>query len=204
VAANIYQALVATGQVPAIPSPYIVGGNISGIKIPAGTQIPVRYEGANKILLAKNEQPTPLTLKVAQNIVTASGIVLIPAGSDVVGTLRTTPSGAQFIAGEIVLPSGRRLPVDAASNFITTTETITKGPSTGKVIASTVVGAGAAAGIAAVTGNRTLEAWKVLPGAVVGAGLSLLFPDRIDLYAINANTDLVLTLNTDLVIQANQ
>ncbi|NJP10232.1 MAG: S-layer homology domain-containing protein [Leptolyngbyaceae cyanobacterium RU_5_1] len=202
VAAFIYQALVSTGQVAAIPSPYIVGGAPVGIKIPAGTSIPVRYEGINRILLSKDEPPTPLTLKVAQNVITSQGQVLIPAGSDVVGQLRTDANGAQFFAGEMVLPDGKRLPIEASSNVISKTETITKSASTGKVVASTLVGAGAAAGIAAVTGDRTIKAWEVLPGAVAGAALSLfLGRDRIDLFAVNPNTDLTLTLNKDLVLQ---
>jgi hypothetical protein len=201
VAAFLFQSLVSTGQVAAIQSPYIVGSIPSaGIKIPAGTAIPVRFEGADKVLLAKNEPPTPFKMKIAQNVVTSQGQVLIPAGSDVVGQLITTPNGAQFTAGEIVLPDGKRLPVNAASNLITKTETITKSPSTVKIVAGTLVGAGAAAGIAAVTGDRSIQGWEVLPGAAVGAGLSLLFRDRIDLFAINPNTDLLLTLNSDLVI----
>jgi hypothetical protein len=107
----------------------------------------------------------------------------------------------QFVAGELVLPNGRRYPIDAASNLITTTEQIRKGVSTGKIVAGTLVGAGAALGIAAVTGDRKIEGWEVIPGAVVGAGLSLLFADRIDLFTVNPNTDLNLTLNSDLVIQ---
>jgi hypothetical protein len=203
VAAFIYQSLVSTGQVAAIPSPYIVGGNVTaGIRIPAGTVLPVRYEGVDKVLLAKNESPTPFTMKIAQNVITAQGQVLIPASSDVVGTLRTTPEGAQFTAGEIVLPGGKRLAVNAGSNYITRTESVRKGSSTGKVIASTLVGAGAAAGIAAVTGDRNIKAWEVLPGAVVGAAASLLIgSNTVDLYAINPNTDLSLRLNSDLVIQ---
>lgn len=205
VAANIYQALVSTGQVARIDSPFIVPGigtpPVAGVVIPRGTQIPVRYEGADKILLARNEAPIPFTLKVAQNVVTAQGQVLIPAGSDVVGTLQTTPTGAQFLARELVFPNGRRVPMDATSSLITSTERISKGASTGKLIASTVVGAGAAAGIAAVTGDRNIRFYEVLPGAVVGAGLSLLFPDRVDLYSIRPNTDLTLTLNNDLTLQ---
>lgn len=200
-AAFLFQALVSTGQVQPIPSPYIVGGEVSDrIKIPAGTAIPVRFEGANKVLLAKNEPPTPFRMKIAQNVVTSQGQVLIPAGSDVIGQLITTPKGAQFTAGEIVLPDGKRLPINAASTLITKTETITKSPSTGKIVAGTVVGAGAAAGIAAVTGDRNIKFYEVLPGAFVGAGLSFLFRDRVDLFAINPNTDLLLTLNSDLVL----
>ena len=201
VAAFLFQALVSTGQVAAIQSPFIVGGDVStGVRIPAGTSIPVRFEGADKILLAKNEPPTPFRMKIAQNVVTSQGQVLIPAGSDVVGQLITTPNGAQFTAGEIVLPDGKRLPINAASSLITKTETITKSPSVGKIVAGTAVGAGAAAGIAAVTGDRNIKFYEVLPGAAVGAGLSFLFRDRVDLFAINPNTDLLLTLNSDLVI----
>lgn len=200
-AAFLFQALVSTGQVQPIQSPYIVGGEVSaGIKIPAGTAIPVRFEGADKVLLAKNEPPTPFRMKIAQNVVTSQGQVLIPAGSDVIGQLITTPNGAQFTAGEIVLPDGKRLPINAASNLITKTETITKSPSTGKIVAGTLVGAGAAVGIAAVTGDRTIRGWEVLPGAAIGAGLTFLFRDRVDLFAINPNTDLLLTLNSDLVL----
>ncbi len=201
-AAFLFQALVSTGQVQPIQSPFIVGGDIpsAGIKIPAGTSIPVRFEGADKVLLAKNEPPTPFRMKIAQNVVTSQGQVLIPAGSDVVGQLITTPNGAQFTAGEIVLPDGKRLPINAASSLITKTETITKSPSTTKIVAGTVVGAGAAAGIAGVTGDRNIKFYEVLPGAVVGAGLSFLFRDRVDLFAINPNTDLLLTLNSDLVL----
>lgn len=200
VAAFVYQALVSSGQLPPVQSPYIVGGLV-GIRIPAGTVIPIRYPGADRILLAKNEPPIPLTMKVAQNVVTSQGQVLIPTGSDVVGQLRTTPQGVQFVAGELVLPTGKRYQIDAASNLITTTQQIKKGVSTGKVIAGTLVGAGAALGIAAVTGDRQIEGWEVIPGAVVGAGLSLLFADRVDLFSVNPNTDLNLTLNSDLVIQ---
>lgn len=67
VAAFIFQALVSTGQVAAIQSPYIVGQAVtpqpSQATIPAGTSIPLRYSKADKILLAKNEpNPTPSRL----------------------------------------------------------------------------------------------------------------------------------------------
>jgi hypothetical protein len=143
----------------------------------------------------------PITMKVAQNVITSQGQVLIPAGSDVNGQLRTTPQGAQFVAGELVLPNGRRFPIDATSNLVTTTERITKGVSTGKIIAGTLIGAGAGLGIAAVTGDRQIQGWEGVVGAAVGAGLTFLFPDRIDLFSINPNTDLNLTLNSDLMMQ---
>ncbi len=205
VAAFIYQALVSSGQVAAIQSAYIVGQATpipQATRIPAGTAIPVRYEQAQKILLSTNEpKPAPLTLTVSQNIVTAQGRVLIPAGSQVTGELQTVAGGAQFTASEITLANGQRLPVSASSNVVNTTETIRKGATTGKIIAGTVVGAGAAAAIAGVTGDRTIRTEEVLGGAAVGALASVLLGrDSVELIAINPNTDLNLTLSSDLVL----
>lgn len=203
VAAFVYQALVSAGQASAINSPYIVGAVPQGVRIPAGTALPVRYEKADKILLAKNEpNPAPITLKVSQNIVDAQGKVLIPVNSDVVGQLQTTQGGAQFVASQIVLPDGAQLPVSANSELITKTETVTKGANVGRIIAGTVVGAGAAAGISGVTGDRVIKAEEVLPGAAVGALAGFfLGKDKVDLIVINPNTDLNLTLASDLVIR---
>jgi hypothetical protein len=206
VAAFIYQALVSSGQAAAIQSAYIVGQATpvpQAVKIPAGTAIPLRYEQAQKILLSPNEpKPAPLTLVVAQNIVTAQGRVLIPAGSQVAGELQTVAGGAQFVANTITLPNGQSFPVNATSNLVSTTETIRKGATTGKIIAGTVVGAGAAAAIAGVTGDRTIKAEEVLGGAAVGALASVLLGrDSVELIVINPNTDLNLTLGSDLVFQ---
>jgi hypothetical protein len=203
VAAFVYQALVSAGQVSAINSPYIVGAVPQGIRIPAGASIPVRYERADRILLARNEpNPVPVTLKVSQNIVDAQGAVLIPANSDVVGQLQMTQGGAQFVASQIVLPNGTQLPVSANSEVITRTESVTKGTNVGRVIGGTVVGAGAAAGISAVTGDRVIKAVEVLPGAAIGALAGFfLGKDKVELIAINPNTDLNLTLSSDLVIR---
>ncbi len=204
VAAFVYQALVSAGQAAAITSPYIVGQtqpNLS-VKIPAGTPIPVRYDKAQKILLARNEAPIPLSLTVAQNIVAANGTVLIPAGSQVNGQLQTTQGGAQFAASELVLTNGQRLPIDASSDRITQTETIRKGASLSTILVGTVVGAGAGAGIAAVTGDREIQAWEVLAGAGAGALTTTVFGgDRVELIAVQPNTDLTLKLNSDLTIR---
>lgn len=206
VAAFIYQALVSTGQVAAIPSPYIVGGAppVAQVRIPAGTAIPVRYDGVERILLARNEpQPLPLTLKVAQNIVDSRGRVLIPAGSDVVGQVQTVQGGAQFTGREIAFPNGQRLPLNATSEVISKTETVRRGTSAGNIVIGTIVGAGAGAGIAAVTGDREIQAWEVLTGAAAGAILGTISATRnqVELISIDPNTDLSLTLNSDLTLQ---
>ena len=203
VAAFVYQALVSAGQVSAINSPYIVGAVPQGVRIPAGASIPVRYERADRILLAQNEpNPVPVTLTVSQNIVDAQGAVLIPVNSAVVGQLQMAQGGAQFVASQIVLPNGTQLPVSANSEVITRTESVSRGTNVGRVIGGTVVGAGAAAGISAVTGDRVIKAEEVLPGAAIGALAGFfLGRDKVDLIAINPNTDLNLTLSSDLVIR---
>ena len=203
VAAFVYQALVSAGQVSAINSPYIVGAVPQGVRIPAGASIPVRYERADRILLAQNEpNPVPVTLTVSQNIVDAQGAVLIPVNSAVVGQLQMAQGGAQFVASQIVLPNGTQLPVSANSEVITRTEAVGRGTNVGRLIGGTVVGAGAAAGISAVTGDRVIKAEEVLPGAAIGALAGFfLGRDKVELIAISPNTDLNLTLTSDLVIR---
>ncbi len=203
VAAFVYQALVSTGTVTAINSPYIVGQGPTqpqAVRIPAGTSIPLKYDRAQKILLAKNEpQPTPITLTVAQNIVTSNGTVLIPAGSQVAGQLVVANNAAQFTASELILQNGQRLPISATSNQITNTESVRKGANLGTILKDAALGSAAAAGISAVTGDRNIRAEEVLIGTGVGALAGLVFGgNRIDLIAIQPNSDLNLTLSSDL------
>ncbi len=202
VAAFIFQALVDLGQVAAIQSPYIVGQVATAIKIPAGASIPIVYTGDDRILISRDEsRPIPLTMKVAQNVVTSQGQVLIPAGSDVIGQLIVTEGGAQFVASEIILPNGQRLPVSASSEVLRNYSVVRKNPTTGKIIAGTLVGAGAGAGVAAVTGDRKIQAWEVLTGAAAGAlAGTFLGGTSEEAIAIDPNTNLLLTLNQDLVI----
>jgi hypothetical protein len=203
VAAFIYQALVSTGQVTAVQSPYIVGQaptQPQAVRIPTGTAIPVRYDRADKILLAKNEpQPTPMTLTVAQNIVTSNGNVLIPSGSQVNGQLTVSNNAAQFVASELTLPDGQKVAIAATSDQITTTETVRRGTSTGSILKGAVLGSAAAAGVSAVTGDRSIRAEEVLIGTGAGALAGLIFGrDRVELISIRPNTDLNLQLNQDL------
>lgn len=205
VAAFVYQALVSSGQVAAIQSPYIVGQaptQPQAINIPAGTALPVRYDRAERILLAKNEpQPTPVTLTVAQNVVTSDGTVLIPSGSQVAGQLTVAQGAAQFTASELILANGQRVPIAATSDSITTTETVRRGANTGTILKDAALGSAAAAGISAVTGDRNITAGEVLIGTGVGALAGLIFGgDRIELISIRPNSDLNLRLTSALTL----
>jgi hypothetical protein len=205
VAALIYQALVSSNQASAINSPYIVyivtppPPPIS-VTIPQGTIIPVKYEKAGKILVTKDET-APLTLTTSQNVITQDGTVVIPSGSEVIGELRPGQGGSQFIAQKLILTIGKEYNLVASSDVITKTETVKKGISTSSIIKNTVLGAGAAAAVSAVTGDRAIATEEVLGGAGIGALIGIFFGrNSVDLIAIEPNTDLEMTINQNLVV----
>ena len=211
VAAFIYQALVSSGNVAAIDSPYIVGSRPStpnpqgSAQLPVGTQITVRYDDAEKIYIAPEEpEPVPVTLTVARNVRSQDDRLLIPAGSQIVGELRVVDggTGARFYADELVLTDNTRLPISATSGTVTTTERIGRGANVLEILGGTALGAGAAAGIAAVTGDRAIATEEVLGGAAAGtlAGV-FLGRDRITLISVDPETDLDLTLDSPLAIR---
>ncbi len=205
VAAFIYQALVQSGQVTRINSSYIVGQapsnpQLSQTRVVAGTAIPVTYE-KSKILLAAQET-VPLTLITRQAVSAPAGNVLIPVGTQVVGELRPAQNGSQFVARELVFADGRRMAVNAASQVVTRTEEISQGINLGNVLRNAAIGGAAAAGIAAVTGDTAIATEEVLGG--VGAGILaglLLERNRVTLISVNPESDLTLTINSDLAMR---
>lgn len=205
VAAFIYQALVSSGNAAAINSPYIVAldttvPKTTRLAIPAGTTIPLRY--TDKKILVTPDEKVPLTLTVASNVTSSDGTVLIPSGSQVIGQLQPAQGGSQFVAQQLVMTNGQRLSLNASSQVITKTEEVKKGVSATTVIKDAALGSAAAAAISAVTGNRTISAWKVLSGTAAGSLIGLfLGRDSVKLIAVDPNTDLGLTLNQDLVLQ---
>jgi hypothetical protein len=205
VAAFIYQALVSSNQASTINSPYIVAIQPTtptpiAVTIPQGTVIPVKYDKAEKILVTKDET-APLTLTVEQNVVTQEGNVVVPAGSQVVGQLRPTQGGSQFVAQKLVLTTGQEYDISATSEVITKTETVRKGTSTGTILKNTVLGAGAAAAVSAVTGDRAIATEEVLGGAAIGGLIGLFFGrNSVDLIAIDPDTDLQMTINQNLLV----
>ncbi|MBD2522939.1 S-layer homology domain-containing protein [Nostoc sp. FACHB-133] len=205
VAAFIYQALVSSNQASAINSPYVVAvGSTTptpvSVTIPQGTAIPVKYDKAEKILVTKDET-APLTLTVSQNVVTQDGSVVIPAGSQVIGQLKPATGGSQFVAEKLVLTSGQEYQLNASSEVITKTETVKKGTSVGSIIKNTVLGAGAATAVSAVTGDRAIATEEVLGGAGIGALVGLFFgKNSVDLIAIDPDTDLQMTINQNLLV----
>lgn len=198
VAAYIYQALVSSKQARAINSPYIVAVNntspIANITIPEGTVLPVKYDKAEKIMVTKDET-APLTLTISQNVITDKGDIVIPAGSRVTGQLRPANGGSQFVAQRLITTTGKEYNISATSGVITKTETVKKGTSTKGIIKNTALGAGAAAAVAAVTGDRAVATEEVLGGAAIGAITGIFFNKKsVDLIVIDPDTDLEMTI----------
>lgn len=206
VAAFIYQALVSEGQASMISSQYIVDTTsvATEFTIPAGTTIPVKYV-KEKILMAQEDETLPVTLTVDANITTSDGRVLIPAGSEVAGELRTVQNqnGVQFVAQNITI-NGRQTAINASSQVITTTERVTSGSTVGTLVRNAAIGTAAAAAIAAVTGDRAIATEELLIGGGAGVVLGLiqrfLGRNSVDLYVVQPDTDLDLKLNSNLVI----
>ncbi|TVQ06540.1 MAG: S-layer homology domain-containing protein [Leptolyngbya sp. DLM2.Bin27] len=203
VAAFIYQALASQNQVATINSPYIVGQQLAAqASIPTGTTMAMTYADGDKIVVLPDETAA-LTLTVAQAITDSMGRVLVPAGSQVVGELRPSGNGSQFVAQELVLIGGQRLAINATSQTVTTMETIRRGATFGETLAGAVLGSGAAAAIARTTGDQNVGTLEVLAGTATGATLARIFGrDRFDVIAINPNQDLTLTVNAPLLLSA--
>lgn len=174
----------------------------STVTIPAGTTIPVRYEEAEKIVMAP-EETIPLTLTVAANVRNSFGTVLIPYGSEVVGELRPVPGGGvQFIADELISEGSGRQFINATSGVVTRTETISRGASTGDILEGAAIGAAAAAVISGITGDRAIATEEVLGGAGLGAiGGLILGRDRVEVISIYPAEDLDITLQSDLSLR---
>ena len=162
--------------------------------IPEGTVLPVKYDIAEKIMVTKDET-APLTLTISQNVITDTGSLVIPAGSQVLGKLQPAEGGSQFVAQKLTLTNGKEYNVNATSGIITKTETIKKGTNTKGIIKNTALGAGAAAAVAAVTGDRAVATEEVLGGAAIGAITGIFFnKKKVDLIVIDPDTDLEMTI----------
>lgn len=203
VAAFIYQALASQGQVTTVNSPYIVGQQVAvQPRLTAGTTLAMAYDQGDKIVLLPGET-APLTLRVTQAVTDNTGRVLVPAGSQVVGELRPSGNGSQFVAQELVLTGGQRLAMRATSQTVTTTETIRQGASFGQTLAGAVLGSGAAAAIARTTGDQQVGTLEILAGAATGATAARIFGrDQVEVITINPNRDLTLTVNETLTLSA--
>lgn len=185
---------------PAIAGePYVIGqSSRSRVIAPAGTIIPVRYDKAERIIVATNETLS-LTLTVAEDIRSSSD--LIPAGSQIKGKLQPVKGGTRFFAQELILRNrSQRLPINATSEVITTTETISERTNP-NILRGAAIGAAAGAVLTEIFGD--IDLGGVLAGAGVGAAAEVLLRGRkekeVEVFVVDPGRDLDLTLKNDLV-----
>ncbi|XGV94584.1 MAG: hypothetical protein ACAF41_17750 [Leptolyngbya sp. BL-A-14] len=198
--------LAMASAATATPSPFLVAQLFPSqqaprrLAIPTGTRLPVRYDGADKIVVSPTET-SPLTLLLAKNIRSSSGEVLVPSGSQIKGELRPVDGGSEFFAQQITFANGSVQSIDATSEVVTKTQEIVPGTNTDAVLKGAAIGAGAAAVISGVTGKKRITLGKILIGGGAGALGGLIFgKKRADVIVINPNADLTLTLNSPLSV----
>jgi hypothetical protein len=178
----------------------------SQVIIPAGTEIPVEYNDAEKILVTEDET-MPLTLTVAANIRDNRNRILIPFGSQLVGQLQPARGGSQFVARELIFPEGTRLSINASSDVVTRREEIDGGTDVNSILKGAAIGAAAASVISLITGNHSIGIGEVLGGAGLGALGGWLLGGRresSELVSIDPNNDLDVRLNSDLSVVAER
>ncbi|MGQ9870903.1 hypothetical protein [Leptodesmis sp.] len=172
----------------------------NNVMIPAGTRLPVRYDAAEKIVVAPTET-VPLTLTLARNIRSSNGQLLIPAGSQINGQLRPVGDGSQFVADTLILRNGSRLRLNAVSDVVTRTQEVQPGVNGDALIKGSAIGAGAATILSGVLGSRRITIGKILAGAGAGALGGLIFGrNKAEVIVIKPNSDLTLTLNSPLAL----
>jgi hypothetical protein len=161
--------------------------------VPSGTLIPVTYE-KEKIVVTPGET-VPVKLRVARDINTSGGAVMIPEGSVIEGKLEPTGDGTQFVAERLVI-DGEDTPIDATSDVITRRETISK-RSNPRILEGAAIGGAAAAILSEIFGR--IDLWEVIGGAGLGVLGSVLIRDReeVEVIMINPEQDLALTLQSD-------
>ncbi|BAQ65466.1 hypothetical protein [Geminocystis sp. NIES-3709] len=168
------------------------------VTLSSGTLIPTTYSSANKILVTK-EETMALVLTVTTSIRDNSNQVIIPSGSRIVGEIRPSGNGSRFVGDTLILSNGDEYDINAVSRVITTTETVSAGRNTDAIWQGSLAGAGAAAIISGVTGDRRITPLEILGGASAGAlgGLLLGGNRSQELISINPQQDLQLTLTSN-------
>ena len=147
------------------------------------------------------DETAPVKLKVAQDITTSGGTVLIPEGSVIEGELRSAGEGTQFVAENLVIAGQNgKTPIDATSEVVTRRETINK-RSDPKILQGAAIGGAAAAVLSEIFGR--IDILEVLGGAGLGALASVLIRDRkeVEVIVVNPQEDLNLTLQSDFALQ---
>ncbi|MEM9767975.1 MAG: S-layer homology domain-containing protein [Cyanobacteria bacterium P01_D01_bin.71] len=208
VAAFIYQALVAQGQLPELAVSesarnYIVGYDTDNPvapqtfagTIPAGTQIPLRYPNASDVeIVVAPGQTVATALEVSGNLVNGANQVLIPAGSMVQGRIEpveirgASVTAAQFVADTLTI-NERTYNINAESSAIAATESVSAGS-----LENALITGAAESIIGSILGNGDLGS---LVGAVIGGNGNVTSQNAV---IVIDPTELDLTVDSDFTV----
>lgn len=169
--------------------------------VQAGTTIPVRYK--KEKIIVKPDETAKVELTVAEDITSDRGRVVIPEGSRIKGELRPADGGTHFVARELILSGSKKgVPIQASSEVITETETLTE-KSSPDILKGAAIGAAAGAVLAEIFGGINLG--EVLAGAGVGAIASTVLGGRkekeVEVVVVRPERDLNLTVEEDLFVR---
>ncbi|WP_013321326.1 hypothetical protein [Gloeothece verrucosa] len=195
---------IASSRAQALSSPQPLAKTSNNLILPAGTQIPVKYDQSEKILLTK-EDTMALTLKVATNITYADGTIIIPNGSEIVGEIKPSGKGSQFFSQKIFIKSPNQThlqtSLDAISQIITKIETLIKGVDTEQILKGATLGNKAENLIASFKNYNRHRRRTVNSSELEALAGWFLSSETLELISINPEKDLNLTLRSELVLK---
>ena len=199
--ATVITATAALSIIPLTPSQAQTNIDMARprtVIIPASANVslPVKYT-KEKIIVGPGET-VDITLEIANDIIDNRRNILIPINTQVIGRLepvylnnrsrnQENLRGVQFVARELIFPSGKRQSINATSQTVTKLETITRNDNS-RIGTDAAIGAGVATTIALITGNRKIEVLEPLGGAAAGALASLLVRKKsVEVFVITSN-----------------
>jgi hypothetical protein len=206
VAAFIYQALVAQGQLPELEASlsatdYIVGytpgdstRTVAGT-VAAGTQLPVQYPGNDNVdIVVAPGQVVATSLAVSSPIRNDENEVIIPAGSTVQGRIEPVEirgasiTAARFV-GDTLTVNGRTYTIEAESSAIAASESVNAGS-----LEDALITGAAESILGSILGSRELGR---IVGTVIGGNGTVTSQNAV---IIIDPSQLDLTLESDLYV----
>lgn len=175
--------------------------NSEKLTIFSGQEILVNYKAAEKLLVTKDETMA-LTLTVATDIRDSQGKLVIPQGSKILGQLQPASDGIQFIAQELVVTEDQRYGLQASSGIVTRSEALSKDSQSGDKLKNTVLSVAVGALTEIMNGGSPEISKELLGGTFLEVMNDLLLGEQdVEMIAIYPNSDLHLTLLSDLSIR---
>ncbi len=165
---SLIMALVLGGSmtlplVPATAQQFDLGT----VQLQSGSVVPATAPTTGEPLYFDPNGIHSLTLTVPRDIYNQSGFRVIPAGSQIQGTLRPAQGGSIFTAEALVI-KGRRLPLQASTGLIND-EKDPRQYDTESTVGDALIGGAAGAIIGGLTGG--VSAGGILGGAATGVGV---------------------------------